>query len=357
MAFNITITPDAECEIIFDRANNDKLNARGDGRLTIEYDTRGGFTMSGPFVVQSGKYDFSFQNLASLRKFNIQQGSRIEWTGDPYEATINMNTVYTANVSLKEIIGTSASSDELSVRYPVDVTVKLTERLMHPTVTFGLAFRESQIPLTRRPEVLAFEQRLRNDEQLLSRNVSSVLLLNQLFPSNNLGAALTQQLLLDNISNLVSNQIGNIANQLDPNLELGVQLGDLRQNFNNMQLNVAYNYNNRLRLKGNSFYSNGGLYAATSSAQSQLTIGGEIEYLLSNDGTWRLRMYSRSVPNSTYLFTTTTGNVLVYGASVQFSRNFNHFIPSKKSFPKGIVLPPIPRADSTSDKKEISMKR
>lgn len=354
MLFNVTMNPDAECEIIFDRANNDKINARGNGRLTIEYDTRGDLTMAGPYEVQSGKYDFSFQNLASLRKFDIQQGSRIEWTGDPYEASINMNTLYTTNVALREIIGNSASSEELSIRYPVDVTVKLTERLMHPTVTFGLAFRESQIPLTRRPEVLAFEQRLKNDEQLLSRNVSSVLLLNQLFPSNNLVAALNQQFLIDNISNLLSNQIGNIANQLDPNLELGVQLGDVRQNFNNMQLNVAYKYSDRLRLKGNSFYSNGGLTTSSNTAQSQLTVGGEIEYLLTDDGTWRMRAYSRSVPNSTYLFTTTTGNVLVYGVSLQFSRNFNHILPQKKTFPKGVMQP---SPSTVNEKKEVSLRK
>ncbi|MDP5140131.1 MAG: translocation/assembly module TamB domain-containing protein, partial [Spirosomaceae bacterium] len=70
MAFNLTLTPAAECEIIFDRTNNDKLVTRGNGRLTLDYDTRGGFSITGPYEVESGKYDFSFQNLASLRKFD-----------------------------------------------------------------------------------------------------------------------------------------------------------------------------------------------------------------------------------------------------------------------------------------------
>jgi hypothetical protein len=77
LAFNLSFTPDAECEIIFDRTNNDVLNVFGEGRLSILYDTRGDFTINGPYVVRSGKYNFSFQNLASLRKFNIVDGSRI----------------------------------------------------------------------------------------------------------------------------------------------------------------------------------------------------------------------------------------------------------------------------------------
>lgn len=350
MAFNLTLTPSAECEIIFDRTNNDKLVTRGNGRLTVDYDTRGGFSITGPYEVESGKYDFSFQNVASLRKFDIERGSRIQWSGDPYSAQLDMKTGYIANLAINTIDPTITSS----TRYPAKVSVNLTDDLMHPNISFGLAFVESQLPIDKRPQVLAFEERLRNDEQLMSRNVSSVLAFNQiLFGSNESNAnVLNQQFLLDNISNLVSNQIGNIASQIDPNLELGLQLGDLSQNLNNTQLNVAYQYNDRLRLKGNSFYSNGSVENITNN-QTQLTLGGEFEYLLTNDGTWLLRAYGRSVPTSLYTATATsaTGNILVSGVSIQFSRNFNYIFPKKNnSVPKGVKTSEARKED------EISMK-
>lgn len=350
MAFNLTLTPAAECEIIFDRTNNDKLVTRGNGRLTIDYDTRGGFSINGPYEVESGKYDFSFQNLASLRKFDIERGSRIEWSGDPYSAQLNMKTGYIANLAINTIDPSITSS----TRYPAQVSVNLTDDLMHPNISFGLGFLESQLPIQFRPQILAFEERLRNDEQLLSRNVSSVLAFNQILFGNNESNAslLNQQFLLENLSNLVSNQIGNIASQIDPNLELGLQLGDISQNFNNTQLNVAYQYNDRLRLKGNSFYSNGSVENITNN-QTQLTLGGELEYMLTNDGTWRLRAYSRSVPANLYTdgtITASTGNIIVSGMSVQFSRNFNYIFSRKKSFPKGI------NASEAKKEDEISMK-
>ncbi|MDP5120253.1 MAG: translocation/assembly module TamB, partial [Spirosomaceae bacterium] len=355
MAFNLTLTPAAECEIIFDRTNNDKLVTRGNGRLTLDYDTRGGFSITGPYEVESGKYDFSFQNLASLRKFDIERGSRIEWSGDPYSAQLNMKTGYIANLA----INTIDPSITTSTRYPAQVIVNLTDDLMHPKIAFGLSFLEAQLPIDDRPKVLAFQERLRNDEQLLSRNVSSILAFNQILFGNNESNAnlLNQQFLLDNISNLVSNQIGNIASQIDPNLELGLQLGDIRQNFNNTQLNVAYQYNDRLRLKGNSFYSNGSLENITNN-QTQLTLGGEFEYLLSNDGTWLLRAYGRSVPTSLYIsdnsVTAATGNILVSGVSVQFSRNFNYIFPKKNAIPKGISTSEI-KADAKKED-EVSLK-
>lgn len=348
MAFNLTLTPAAECEIIFDRANNDKLITRGNGRLTLDYDTRGGFSITGPYEVESGKYDFSFQNLASLRKFDIERGSRIEWSGDPYSAQLDLKTGYIANLAINTIDPSITSS----TRYPAQVSVNMTDDLMHPNISFGLSFVESQLPISYRPQILAFEERLRNDEQLLSRNVSSVLAFNQiLFGSNESNAnLLNQQFLLDNISNLVSNQIGNIASQIDPNLELGLQLGDIRQNFNNTQLNVAYQYNDRLRLKGNSFYSNGSLENITNN-QTQLTLGGEFEYLLTNDGTWLLRAYGRSVPTNLYTsatITAATGNILVSGVSIQFSRNFNYIFPKRNAVPKGISTSETKKEDKVS---------
>lgn len=179
LAFNLSFTPDAECEIIFDRTNNDVLNVFGEGRLSILYDTRGVFAINGPYIVRSGKYNFSFQNLASLRKFNIVDGSRITWTGDPYEATLDLKANYTANIPIPSSISTELANS--STRYPVNVSVLLSDRLLTPTIAYDINFDLKQIPLTGQTGLLGFEQKLRNDEQLLSRNVSSILVFNEIF--------------------------------------------------------------------------------------------------------------------------------------------------------------------------------
>jgi hypothetical protein len=67
-----------------------------------------------------------------------------------------------------------------------------------------LAWLSWACPIDKRPQVLAFEER-RNDEQLMSRNVSSILAFNQiLFGSNGSMRTSESAILLDNISNLVS---------------------------------------------------------------------------------------------------------------------------------------------------------
>ncbi|MGL4630785.1 MAG: translocation/assembly module TamB domain-containing protein [Leadbetterella sp.] len=343
LGFNLNFTPEAECEIIFDRLNKDILDVYGSGRITINYDTRGGFTMTGPYEVQSGRYDFSFQNLASLRKFNLMPGSRITWSGDPYEANIDMKATYLTSVPINKVVnqGTDVGSTG-NQRYPVNVIVHMTERLLTPTIKYNVSFDLKQIPLIHQSYILGFEENLRNDEQQMSRNVSSILVFNDLFPET-VADAITQQFLIDNVSNLLSNQIGSLASKLNSNLELGVQFGDFRQNvLNNLQLNFSYKFfDNRFKVSGKSTYISSLEDAQNPEAARQLSIGGELEYLLSADGQYRFKLFSRSVPTNFYTFSA-TGNVIVSGGNLVISRNFSRFNLQRKSkaIPLGVGKDP-----------------
>lgn len=338
LAFNLTLTPEAQGEIIFDRTNNDVLSLYGDGRLSVLYDSRGEFTINGPYNVRGGKYFFSFQNLASLRRFDIADNSKITFNGDPFEAIPDIKATYTANISLSKV---SPQMTNSSGRFPVYVNVFLTDRLMNPTIRYDIEFDLKQIPISGQTDILAFEQRLSNDEQLLSRNVSSILVFNEVFPDNNLADALTQQFLIDNISSLLSNQIGNLANKLNPNLEFGVRFGDFRENIlNNMQLDFSYKFlNNRVKLSGKGAFVNSleNSISVNTGTYGQLSVGGELEYLISDDGAYRFKLYSRSVPTNYYVFYS-QGNVVVSGGSLIISRNFNSFFRKKEggSIPLGV---------------------
>lgn len=338
VAVNLSLTPDAQGEIIFDRTNNDILSLYGDGKLSVLYDSRGEFTINGPYNVRGGKYFFSFQNLASLRRFDISDKSKITFNGDPFEANLDIHAQYTANISLNKV---SPQMTNSSARFPVFVNVYLTDRLLTPTIKYNIEFDLKQIPISGQTDILAFEQRLSNDEQLLSRNVSSILVFNEVFPDNNLADAITQQFLIDNISSLLSNQIGNLANKLNPNLEFGVRFGDFRENLlNNMQLDFTYKFlNNRVKLSGKGAFVNSleNSISLNSSTYGQLSVGGELEYLISDDGAYRFKLYSRSVPTNYYVFYS-QGNVVVSGGSLIISRNFNSFFRKKdnRTIPLGV---------------------
>jgi hypothetical protein len=160
--------------------------------------------------------------------------------------------------------------------------------------------------------------------------------LNRLFNDNNFKDALDTQLLLDNFSGILTNQLGNIASKIDPNLEVAVQFGkgnlnNLRQSLiNNTQLNFSYKFGNNIKVSlNNTILQNEG------QTTNNYFYGGEVEWLLSQDGSWRLKAYSRSVPNYYYNF---NSNVSVNGVSLQHTRSFNIIFKKKeiKDLPIGI---------------------
>jgi hypothetical protein len=138
---------------------------------------------------------------------------------------------------------------------------------------------------------------------------------------------------------LLSNQIGNLASKLNPNLEFGVRFGDFRENLlNNMQLDFSYKFlNNRIKLSGKGAFINSledNMVNINPNNYGQLSVGGELEYQISNDGAYKFKLYSRSVPTNYYVFYS-QGNVVVSGGSLIISRNFNSFF-KKKSIPLGV---------------------
>ena len=349
MDFRLNMTPDAYCEIQFDRQGGDAIKAYGRGLINLKIDTRDVFDMAGSYEIQNGDYLFTLQNVIN-KKFQIQKGSRISWTGDPYGAILDVKASYLSNVSLAPVLSastttTSTSNNDalMSRRYPVEVTIGLSERMLSPQVTYGLKFKE--YPAAYSYIVTALEERLKRDEQSLSQQVSSMLLFGQLFSDQNNILAQSATGIGNSIGEMVTSQINKWGSSLNENLELGVSglnfnLNDPTINaLNNLQLRFSYRFlNDRFRITRDGRLSYGqNQYDATS-----LLLDWTLEYWLNDDGSQRLRMYNRNVQNQ-YLASTGTPMAVSYGASYLFTRSFNSFrnLGPKESRPET-----LPKTDS-----------
>ena len=49
--------------------------------------------MYGDYTITEGSYLFTLQNIINKR-FIIENGSTIQWTGEPLDARLNINAVY-----------------------------------------------------------------------------------------------------------------------------------------------------------------------------------------------------------------------------------------------------------------------
>lgn len=332
MDLALNLTPDAYCEIKFDRQTDEAIKAYGKGLINLKIDTRGGFAMSGAYEIQSGDYMFTLQNGLLKKRFLIQPGGRITWTGDPYTAMLDVKASYIQNTALGPLVTTGQNlnanpntrDDIQTRRYPVEVSIALSDRILAPQIAYNLKIKE--FPSNYQFQVSAAEARLQRDDQYLSRQVSSLLLFGQLLPESADFLAQSGSGLSNSVGELVTNQVSKWASSLSDKLEVGVS-GLAFNGFNasadrnalsNLQLRFSYRFlNDRFRISRDGRLS----YGQNQYDASSLLLDWTIEYWITEDGSQRLKMYNRNIQNQFVA----TSTAVSYGASYLFTRSFNTF--------------------------------
>jgi hypothetical protein len=304
MNFDLELTPDAYAEIIFDIKSGDIIRGRGNGKLSMNIDTNGAFSMIGDYTLTEGGYNFTLYNIIN-KEFSIQPGSQITWDGDPYGANLDIQAIYEQNVSLLPIIdigqdSTIANAPELKRRYPAKVLLDLKGDLMQPEVDFDINFinypdqiyTESGVSFPLRTSVTAFEAELDADEQELKRQVFSLIILRRLSPRSSFAVSGSVG---NSVSEFLSNQLSYWVTQIDENLEIDVDLGSFDEDqFNTFQLRLSYSFlGGRLRVTRDGGFTQG---ETDDVNQEILGILGDwsVEYLLTPDGKLRAKIYNRT---------------------------------------------------------------
>ena len=349
MNFNLELTPDAYGEIIFDKQSGDIISGNTLGKLNMAIDTKGGFTMFGDVEFVKGSYTFTFLNVVS-KEFDIKAGSRVSWSGDPLAGQLNVEAIYKTRTSLLPIMtgldSAARQSAELRRPYPVRVDLLVSGALMSPEIKFGIDISEypsvisagsTTIPME--THVQAFKARLASNEQELSRQVFSLMVLNRLSETDAF-ASLSGQSLTSSVSELLTNQLSHWISQVDENLQIDMNLNGLTADaLNTFQMRISYSLlNNRIRIT-----RSGGFTSVNNQANATAVIGDwTVEYMISKDGKFRLKAYYKSITNT---FNLGQNNIGASGMGLSYTHSFNNF---------GDLLPRFRKAKKQSkDKKNI----
>ncbi|MEL6559467.1 MAG: translocation/assembly module TamB domain-containing protein [Bacteroidota bacterium] len=311
--FVLDVTPDAYFELIFDINSGDIIRGRGDGDIKLTVNTEGDFSMFGDYEIKEGAYNFTLYNIIN-KEFEIIPGSRITWYGDPYKAVLDIEANYSQLVSLQPII----QQDGVTSRSNVIVKLFLDGQMLAPDINFDIEVQD--FPLEYSIYIDAFKALIKSDQQVLNRQVFSLLILKKLFEENE--AFIAGEAIGASVSEFVSNQLSYWINQVDENLEIDVDFSNLDEDaFNTFQLRLSYKFlDGRLRVtRGGGFGTvspDGGVEPNTiGSIIGDLTL----EYLLTPDGRLRVKMFTRNNRNAfedNYSFET--------GASLRYVRSFDY---------------------------------
>lgn len=328
MDLNLDITPDAYAEIIFDIKAGDIIRGYGNGDIKLQLDTKGEFNMFGLYEFQQGNYNFTLFDIIN-KEFNITRGSRITWYGDPYAGQLNLNATYRQLSSLAPILTNQVSEEALSTpqirkKYPVEVLLNLEGPMLSPQILFDIVAKDlpdnvvvegEPAPVRLKFSFDAWKAQL--NEQELKRQVFSLIILRRLSPPD---AFSTSGSITNSVSELLSNQLSYWLTQVDQNLEINIDLGSLDQEaFNTFQLRLSYSFlNGRLRITRDGTFSNQYNQTELASMLGDWTV----DYLLTPDGKFKVKMYSRSNIN-TVTNSLGTQAAITTGISLLHVQSFN----------------------------------
>ncbi|MEP7264258.1 MAG: translocation/assembly module TamB domain-containing protein, partial [Bacteroidota bacterium] len=312
------VTTDAGIKLIFDDKIGDVIEGRGTGTLTMKVNDADGFLMFGNYYIDAGQYTFTLQNIFS-KPFTIEKGSTISWTGDPYNADVDLTAVYSKlKVGLYDLLQDTSSNYTRPL--PVELKLHLKEKLFNPVISFDIevlnidAATESRI-----------KRYINTDEEKFKQAVS-LLVLRRFSPPDELAnkpTLNTSSAVGQNAYEFISQQLSQWASQISKNVDVNVNYNP-GNNITQEELEVALRtsfFNNRFTVEGNVNAvnnNNGG-------AQSASSIAGDfsVEFQpLSKDGRVKFKAFNRSNNNS---LITNLNSQYTQGIGVFYREEFNTF--------------------------------
>jgi hypothetical protein len=309
VSINITLNKEAIFNMILDAANGDFLKLKGAAQLTAGIDASGKITLVGSYEINEGSYDLSFNFLK--RKFIIQKGSSIIWTGEPTTAKIDVTAIYIANTAPLDLVQAQVTGDQamFKQKLPFEVHLMLTGELLKPQITFDIILPPNKnynvsgdIITTVQNELI----QIRQDPGEINKQVFALLLLNRFVgqnPFNNSsGSSLNPATFaMQSVSRILTEQLNVLTESLIKGVDINLDIASTQDyttgsQQNRTDLNVGISkklLSDRLTVTVGSDFELQGPQPANN--QQQNFAGNiSINYKLSKDGKYVLRAYRKN---------------------------------------------------------------
>ena len=308
---DIEVTSDAEVQLIFDPKVGDIIKGKGDGDINMTLDRSGNFKMFGNYYINKGEYLFTLQNIIN-KKFLIEQGGTINWSGSPYDALINIEARYGVRTALYDLMYPD-TSDIYKKRIQVDCILHMTDNLLNPNITFDVDLPNSDE---------ATKTDVRNkigvgNIQEMNRQVFGLLVLNRFFPTEDQNQALQQAggFFQSSSAEMVSNQLSSWLSKISNDFDIGLNYrpGD---NITSDEVQASLStqlFNNRIIVDGNVGVAN------TQSNSSNIVGDVNIEYKITPDGRFRVRAFNKSNDINTLV----NNAPFTQGVGLSYQRDFD----------------------------------
>ncbi|MEO6734122.1 MAG: translocation/assembly module TamB domain-containing protein [Ferruginibacter sp.] len=312
---HININKEAALTIVIDPSAGDELKVQGEANLTTGLDSGKNILAAGKYLLGKGYYELNYEFFK--KRFNLLEGSAIQFDGTPDNAQINIKAEYVANTSPKELLGNEVGSVDPRIEksfnqsIPFRVILYLNGSLMKPLVRFDiqLAYQE-QISSHLRSTIQNKLIQLRADTAATNKQVFALLALDRFvgeqstdFFKGNGGSF--NDLASESVSRFLSDALDQIASDLFKGINIDLNLNsykDFAKNSDEQKtdLNVEVSksfLNDRLNVTvGKNFGIEGqdGSAKAAKQKGSRFLPDVTTNYKLSKDGKYMMKGYSKN---------------------------------------------------------------
>jgi hypothetical protein len=330
ISMNVTVTPDAEIQLVFDEAKEDKIVGSGKGILQMDLTKQGAFSIYGEVAIEDGDYKFTAIDVFT-RKFTLKKGGTITWTGDPFQAKMNLQGVYKVkNTSLANIMPNLTKEQQAEVnhqRVPVDCILNLKGNLLSPEIGFDINLPDySSLTGNNASTIESYLRRLRSEPDLMQQQVVSLMLFGQFVPIN------PQVYDKDYFSSSINNTMSDLISAQATNLLASIIPG--------LSVSADYQYSAAAQqqaiLSASKKFLKERFELKTSVDVMNPTINNSFigQYDLSTDGNLKLRGFNRTAYNPI-----DSKNITSQGIGLYYRKEFDTFTELFLKKNKKIVVP------------------
>jgi len=312
ISIDAQMTDNLETTMVLDPSTGDEINAKGNGSLNIKIASNADMNITGTYKIDEGDYTFTFRQLFFKRKFIINRGSYIVFTGPATRLNLEIEGTYRTMARLYDLLSEQEQQNQMipsseladaKTAQNVDVILHMKGSLQKPELTFKL-----ELPEKRSVGTYAYTklERINQNDRELFDQVASLLLVGSFIPPEGLIGTTAKTGAINNMSEIISttasSQLTNIVNKLLGDKSLAIELKYKNYNLSDPTVAGGINRNElrfgvrqslfkeRVIVEVGSIYDWGRPTSTNTSTSSALTLAGDfrVQYLVTEDGRLRL---------------------------------------------------------------------
>lgn len=312
---NIELNDQSIFHIVIDPVTGDQLSVAGNTNLTYKMTPTGDITLSGRYEVTDGSYDLNFYGLVK-RKFDIQKGSYLQWSGDPLNALVDITAIYTVRAAPLDA--------DFNRKVPFNVFLDMQGELLTPDISFRIGMEEGSAPTS----VQTYVNNINQNESDLNQQVFSLLLFKTFMSAGSTAGDgnVASSTARNSVSRILNNQLSKLSGKIQ-GVEVSVDV-DSYQDYDDegsavgrteLELGLSKQFfNDRVVVKvAGSFDVEGNERQRNT---SDFAGDVRIEYKLTEDGRYRLVGFRQNEYDNLI-----QGEISETGVGIIFVRDYNTF--------------------------------